>query len=193
MAEVMTATPTMGTDGIEWKLCNVSKNACGSGKPQDPYPAIDLGPNTGPQDVIFVINDPAHLGIKFATNAFWMMPGKGKHPTNPSVDSNNQITGVLQPSPSVLIVSDKNNGNQQWFSYRLNFVDNANNTVNPIDPDWKNGGGGGTHAMSNPLATAGLLLSLASLLAILFVIYQNSSLRRMIAGGRSGPASGNPG
>jgi hypothetical protein len=192
MAEVMTATPSMGPDGVTWRLCNVSTNACGSGTPQDPYPVVDLGAKTGPHDVIFVVNDPAKLGIKFATNGFWMEPGKGKHPTNPTINSNNQITGTLQPSPSVLIVSDKNdNSTPMWLSYRLNFVDNANNTVNPIDPDWHNGGGGS--GISSTLAVATLAIGVATLVVILFVAYQQSRLKRMLAGALPGSAKNNPG
>jgi len=141
MSVVMTATPS-GPDPqhINWKLCNLTTNVCGTGTQTEPYPAIYLSYNSGPQDVIFVINDPSNLGIKFANDPLWMVMNQGQHPTGPGIHSNGQL-GTPQKFSSVLIVPD-HNSQAQWMSYRLNFVDKANQPVKAIDPDWHNGGTG---------------------------------------------------
>ena len=102
---------------------------------------------SGPHDIIFIINDTDNIGVKFdptTANAFWVTPGKGQHLGSASHDSANQLGNVTIPTSSVLIVPDKNDnkGSQPlWLSYRLNFVDDNNHPVTPIDPDIKNGGG----------------------------------------------------
>jgi len=193
MAEVMTATPSMGQNNkISWTLCNDNME-CGTGTKQNPFPMVDVKQNTGAQKVYFIIDDTANLGIKFADDALWVVQGKGQHPGQPGIDSGNQFSSAdvkTNPGKTILTVSDKNdNSGTLWLSYRLNFVNGANQEVTPIDPDWKNGGGGGTSGMSGAMTTAILLVGLATLAAVLFVAYQNSSLRRMIAGGQSGPAN----
>jgi hypothetical protein len=169
MAEVMTATPAANqSGGYTWTLCNVSTKECGIGTPTSPYPTIELGAKTGSRDVVFVINDQNKTGIQFANDPFWVMPGKGQHPTGPVNNSNGQLGNPLKPSASILIVSDKNdNQNTMWLSYRLNLVNNANQAVTPIDPDWKNGGGGSGITVYYDLA---FFASAATAIAVLLLL-----------------------
>ena len=192
MAEVMTATPTMGPGNtIQWTLCD-DNMLCGTGTKQDPFPIVDVKPNSGAQKVRFIIDDSGAPGIMFADDSLWVVQGKGQHPNQSGIDSGNQFSSAdvtTNKAKTILTIADKNdNTGTLWLSYRLNFVDAAGKAVTPIDPDWKNGGGGGGMGSSNALAIATLIIGLATLATILFVAYQNSSLRRTIAGGRSGPA-----
>jgi hypothetical protein len=181
MSVVMTATPSVNQSNpntIDWKLCNVTTGQCGTGTKTSPYPAIDLAYNSGPQDVIFVINDSSKIGIQFSNDPLWLKVGAGKPPQG--IQSNNQLGTLLQPTPGILIVPDVNT-KAQVMSYRLNFV-NANNPsqgVTSIDPDWHNGG---TGTRMNTSSAVELGIGIATLAAVLFVAYQQSSLTRMVAG-----------
>lgn len=192
MSIVMTATPSVNQSNpntIDWKLCNVTTGKCGTGTTTDPWPAIDLPYKSGPNDVIFVINDPNKIGIQFSNDPLWLKPGAGKPPKG--INSNSQLGTLQQPAPGVLIVPDANT-KAQSMSYRLNFV-NSNNpsqAVTSIDPDWHNGG---TGFNVSTLQAVQLGIGLATLAAILFVAYQQSALKSLLTGARTGTVKGSPG
>jgi len=135
--EKLDFTPTKNPDGsISWSLC-IQGGKC-STAPGD-FPAVDVG--KGNADVKFVVNitnDQTGMGIKFApTNPLWVQ--QGTKPTAPVLDS--QIYGLSGANSTTLNFTDANcNKGDVTLKYVLNFVDNQGKSVNPVDPDIKNGG-----------------------------------------------------
>ena len=69
------------------------------------------------------------------------MMGQGQHPSHQGNNSNGQIVNPQLTDATTLTFTDLNHGQGvSWLSYRLNFVKNGSQAVNPIDPDIKNGG-----------------------------------------------------
>ena len=124
------------------------------------FPVIDLGKDSGEHKITFTIIDPQSQIVFDGTslqgpggpyqNAFWVMKKQGGASKQPGVQPNDQLSDIAIGKGGVqLTLKDKNNGDAQTFAYQLNFKDMATgNAVTAIDPDLKNGGGGGTKSYS---------------------------------------------
>ena len=159
--EQITVQPISGPSGVQWILCDVTNgNVCGGpgANPPTVYPTIDVPKGKGQYDFVVTIKQPIQ-GIAFAPGpggpndasaALWVTTGQGQNPGQGN-NSNGQITQATLKNPTELTFSDMNGNNGVlWLSYRLNFAQNGNKSVNPItqnaktthsiDPDIKNGG-----------------------------------------------------
>lgn len=157
----ITVQPVNTASGVQWILCDVTNgNVCGGpgANPPNAYPTIDIPRGKGQYDFTVTMKQPT-LGITFAPGpggpsdasaALWVTTGQGQNPGQGN-HSNGQITSATLNSPTELAFSDVNGNNGTlWLSYRLNFAQNGNKSVNPItqnaktghsiDPDIKNGG-----------------------------------------------------
>ena len=185
----ITVEPSNSPQGIQWVLCDVTANKCGGpgANPQSAYPVIDLPTNTVGYDFTVTIKNP--MGISFAPanqpptypqsgdDALWVMVGQGQHPNHQGNNSNGQIVNPQLTDATTLTFTDLNHGQgASWFSYRLNFVKNGNQAVNPIDPDIKNGGSGlwagaGAPSTSSMLMTAAVVAAIVALIVSALVAY----------------------
>lgn len=186
MAHEITITPTQQGNGtIAWSLCYQLK--CGG--PGDPankaYPDIMVPADGTPHEFKVTIAKP-DFGITFAQDALWVAPGRGVH-TGKGLDSHHQINSyTVDTGGKVLTFTDENsNMFPKWFSYGMNFVQ-GQKTVQPIDPDWHNGGGGFTVYFASAEAAAVTLIAMIVLLFIGFGIGRYTMGRKIGARGVKG-------
>jgi hypothetical protein len=181
----ITVQPTAIPTGVKWELCDVAANACGG---SGDYPQIILPAKSGPYDFTVTIKNPIR-GIRFAPvandptsadAALWVMLGQGQHPHQHGNGSNGQIQNPTLTSATTLKFTDSNsNPSAMWLSYRLNFVDNQNHTVQPIDPDIKNGGTNLFNPTAVLLTAAGVAALVSIILsAIIATIAARTAIRR---------------
>lgn len=176
-AHLIEVTPAqVPGQAITWTLCY--KNAATCGGPGS-YPAVDLGANTGPQIIIFNINDPANLGIKFdPTHPIWIQANN--KPTGPVVGPPSQVVDVTPANNTTLVFMDKNKGPAMTLKYQLNFVGADNQKVTSIDPDIRNGGGTGKTFFGAAQATA-LLIGAAVGIAVAALWFRRAAAKRNAA------------
>lgn len=168
--EMLEARPTLGDDGqVSWELCYKAppggQDQCGDSEAS--YPPVELDAKSGPHMFhVSITNDNTGLGIKFANEPIWIR--KDDKPTASVVDS--QIDNITGAGTTQLNFRDTNsNLDPILLKYRLNFVDQANQEVTPLDPDIKNGGSGHGVTQSNFLAdtSSEMIIGLAVLLFLL--------------------------
>lgn len=179
-------------NAIQWTMIHGSHIGQGGG-----YPDIDLSPGGGNYKIIYTIFDVNNLGIKFdptvvnnnsqpkALNAIWISEGSGSEKKAGAYPE--QISQVqLQKAASQLVVTDKNS-DAVVLNYKLNFLDGANHTVTPIDPEIRNGGSSFYNYFDS--GTVALLLGAAvlALTALLWVSHFNSRKVQNPAAGTKGP------
>ena len=126
---------------IEWSMSTSGDGVSG----QDPgkkFPWIKLPHNKGRYLFHVQIEDEDDLGIKFAAcpDAIWIE--KGTRCPTAWVKPPEQITDIRRENSQLTFV-DRNNGDSQTLTYRLNFVDRDGRPVAEIDPEIRNGGGTG--------------------------------------------------
>ena len=172
MAEIITVTPSEGPDGsLLWTMCH--NNKCGGTAEGTVYPQIDIP--KGAKNPLMVFSIEGEHGIIFrkaaspydASEAFYVEPGKGKNPKK-GVSSDGQLENVTLVNGKTLVANNKNS-KPIWLSYKLHFQQN-NKPVTSIDPDIKNGGGGGSGIdASNFLvgASSAVVIGLAVMVAML--------------------------
>lgn len=152
-----------------WELC--TDLGCGG---NGAYPAVELPHNSGPEDILFIINAPAGSGIRFPDDpkdAIYVQPNS--KPTSKVYDGAGQLgQPKLSKSKMVLTLKDKNKGTTMDFHYQLNFVG-----APAIDPVIKNGGG--TNAPTLPVIGSDPVVALIVGLGI-GVALTALLLRRMI-------------
>jgi len=183
----ITVQPSNGSNGVQWVLCDVTASNCGGpgANPPTPYPVIDLPKNKVGYDFTVTIKNAA--GISFAPAnkpttypqtgdaALWVMMGQGQHPSHQGNNSNGQIVNPQLTDATTLTFTDLNHGQGvSWLSYRLNFVKNGSQAVNPIDPDIKNGGSafwGAAPGTSSAMMTAAVTAAIVALVVAAIVAY----------------------
>ena len=176
-AHVIEVTPAQKPNGIEWTLCYKNTNICGG---PGNYPAVDLGQNTGPQVIIFNINDPAKLGIKFdPTDPIWIQANN--KPTGPVVGPPSQVVDVTPANNTTLVFMDKNKGPAMTLKYQLNFVGADNQKVTAIDPDIRNGGGTGGRKLFGAAEASALLIGAAVGITVATLWFRRAAAKRNTA------------
>jgi hypothetical protein len=179
--EYITLIPTPVTNNtVQWTM--IHNGSIGQGKD---YPNIDL-PNDGQSKIEFKILDLSNTKITFdstvvdpnsnpeALNAIWIAVGSGNQKkAGPYPGQINQVK--LQDYNKNLIVKDKNS-DDAVLTYQLNFKAPQGSTLNvpPIDPEIRNGGGGGIHFNLDAIAVALGLITLA-LVGLLWIGQRRSS------------------
>ena len=120
---------------------------------------LNFGKNTGSQDISVTLLDTTGLGLKFSSDPLWVSETGGCPP--PAGVNSDQIQSVV-PAGSLLTFTDTNTKDCNLI-YQMNFVDQANNPVAPLDPEIKNGGTG-FHASTALIVTV-LVIGVAAVVA----------------------------
>lgn len=169
-------TPIVNGSNIQLQLCH--DKDCGNSP--GTYPSVSLDANSGGHVFIVSITDPSQ-GVKFASDAVWVHAAHGS-PAKQGLNNNGQIGSFTKANDTTIFFTDANNNdpkNPMTLGYSLHFkAPNGNDLV--LDPDIKNGGG--TSLYSSAFAMGSLVLGVATLAAILYVAFQQSIVKRMIAG-----------
>lgn len=169
MAEIITLTPSVGEDGaLSWTMCHNQK--CGGPANGTAYPQIDI-PN-GAKNPLLIFTIEGENSIVFrrgtdpndASEAFYVEPGKGKNPKK-GHKSDGQFDNITLLNGKALVFNDKNT-KDIFLSYKLHFQQGGQ-AVTSIDPDIKNGGGGGSGITGTNYALVGAVAG--ALVCLLFV------------------------
>lgn len=144
------------------------------------FPNVDLG-NVGQVKFTYTIVDPNNLGISFdptpvpnsqppVPNALWLVAGSGTAKT-PGIHSQ-QISNVMLKDVNKQLTFFDKNDNYDILTYQLNFVNRLNpaEKVTSIDPEIRNGGGGGFAEFVSGIDAVTLILS-ASVLALVALLW----------------------
>ena len=164
--------PVLNGQNIQLQLCHgtVCGNANGN------YPDVSLAQNSGPAVFIVSIADPSQ-GVKFANDALWMHGVHGS-PNKQGLNNNGQVASFTKANDTTIFFTDPNNNTSPMnLGYSLHFTGPNGQSI-AIDPDIKNGGG--TTYYSNVLQVGAVILGAATLLAILYVAFQQSAVRRSV-------------
>lgn len=173
MVEIVTLRPSVADDGaVQWTMChNIPNNQkCGGPAMGTAYPQIDIPHGAQNPLVIFTIEGENNIIFRKAPNptdaseAFYVEPGKGKNPGK-GHKSDNQFDNITVLNGKSLIFNDKNT-RDIFLSYKLHFQQGGQ-AVTSIDPDIKNGGGGGHGFTWTSYALVGAVAG--ALLCVLFV------------------------
>lgn len=166
-AQFLQITPVVDQGQNKLKLCHGTNCGTSNGT----YPTVDLGYDSGGHTFVVSINDPTHQ-YTFTNDPIWVQRGYGSPPQK-IMDSKGQIPNVIKANDQTIIFDDLND-ERLTLGYRLNL--NGPSGSLSIDPAIKNGGG--TTSVYSALQVATLAIGVASLVAILFVAYQQWALRR---------------
>ena len=177
--EFLQVKPIQNGSNIQLQMCHGT--VCGTSP--GTYPDVTLSEGTGSHVFVVSIVNPT-LGVTFDDDALWVKQNHGS-PPHKMMDSAGQIPAFTKANDTTIFFSDANNNDptngELTLAYALRFKGPTGALT--IDPDIKNGGG---TTRSNNFAVVELVIGLAALGAILFVAIQQSSLKRMLAGIRSG-------
>lgn len=170
--KVITAHAVENGGSLDWYLCH--DGTCGGpGHPTvKAYPVVTV--DNGVMDTLFVVNiaEPSK-GITFANtssdphngdDAIYVTPGSGQHPGQGN-NSHGQIHNITLATPTTLAFNDKNSW-KGTLSYALNFQ-RGGQPVTSIDPDIRNGGGGGGNVTLSQLADAFTYLAIGAVVIAL--------------------------
>ena len=180
--EYISLIPTRGPDNaIQWTMIHDGHVGQGTN-----YPDVDLPPDGKPSKIQFTIVDLNNTQITFdptlvdnnskpkALNAIWIADGSGGQKKAGLYPE--QISQVrLQSNNTQLVVGDKNS-EEVVLTYQLNFKGPAGSTesIPAIDPEIRNGGGGGFYLNMDTVAAV-LGLAVLALTALLWFTHFRSA------------------
>lgn len=144
------------------------------------FPDIDLG-NDANVKFTYTIVDAYNLGIVFdgtpvpnsnpqVPNALWIKPGSGAQ--KEAGVHTDQIDNVTLKKQNSQLTFVDNNDNNEVLTYQLNFVNRLNpaEKVTVLDPEIRNGGGGGFDFIGRDDTVAVVLaIAVLALVALLWV------------------------
>lgn len=169
MVEIITLRPTVGDDGaLSWAMCH--KQTCGGPANGTAYPTIYIDNGAKNPLMIFTIEGENNIVFRRgadptdASEAFYVEPGKGKNPKK-GQNSDGQLENITLLNGKALVLNDKNT-KDIFLSYKLHFQQGGQ-AVTSIDPDIKNGGGGGSGFTMTAYALIGAVAG--AVLCALFV------------------------
>ena len=169
--QILEATPEKQPDGtIKWTLCHVQGTNKTCGNEPAKYPPVPVNSNGKQPFKITIKGDQTGLGIKYAPDPLWAQwnatkPAEG-WPQKPSGPDGGQLIDIKGSGTQELTFRDTNT-KQGTITYQLNFVDQTNQPVTPLDPEIKNGGQGFTQDNFLANQSTGTILLLAVLLVVI--------------------------
>jgi hypothetical protein len=120
-----------GANGIDWDIDGK--------KPHESK--IDFDKGSGPHKIKFRLDDRTSRDLRFdAANPIWDHKSEAECP--PAGSNSDQIE-IIDCTDTQLTVVNKNSGEACTLHYQLNFRDGVG-SAEPVDPIFKNGGGGST-------------------------------------------------